>query len=84
MTIKLVDNWRNLHKAYSMRAAAALTTLLSIQQGVQAITGSEFAQVLAPVQALTASTVYNGAMLALGVAIMALRTINQGLADADR
>lgn len=84
MALTLVPNWKSLHKAYSMRAAAALTTLLSIQQGVQAITGSEFAQVLAPVQAITASPIYNAAMLALGVAIMALRTINQGLSHADR
>lgn len=81
MKLELVENWRSLHKAYSMRAAAVLTTLLSVQQGVQQITGSEFAMMLAPVKALTASPTYNAVMLVLGVAIMALRTINQGLAE---
>ena len=79
MKLELVDNWKSLHKAYSMRAAAALTTLLSLQQGVQQVTGSEFAMMLAPVKTLVASPGYNAAMLALGVAIMALRVVNQGL-----
>lgn len=81
MKLELVENWRSLHKSWSVRAAALLTGLMSVQKAIEQITSPDLLALLSPLRDVVSHPYYSNSMLILAASIGVLRVLNQGLAE---
>lgn len=81
--MRLVTNWKALHRAYSVRTAALLAAMIGLKENVEQLATMPLVSSLPAVKAAVASPAYGYALGLLAVATVALRFVDQGLHALD-